>query len=165
MARRPILEIDDPSRALTANALFALKCCRCHLTRRKWRVWSGWIMKRRSLPFTSAGCRLILRSREASRTGSREIIGQTSSGLTIRRDFTVYISAGACGRFRSTSCPGGYDGRSQVDASSPEVAARVACGDSLVAAEHGSMSSLACEVFDGVKRIMFYRLLGTPTAP
>jgi hypothetical protein len=49
----------------------------------------------------------------------------------------------------------------RIDAISPEVAALVACGPPLVP-EHGSMSNLACQVFDGTKRIMFYR---PPDAP
>jgi hypothetical protein len=44
----------------------------------------------------------------------------------------------------------------RVDAVSAEVAALAACGGPLIA-ERGSMGNLACEVFDGRKRIMFYR--------
>jgi hypothetical protein len=49
----------------------------------------------------------------------------------------------------------------RIDAISPEVAALVACGGPLVP-ECGSMSNLACEVFDGTKRIMFYWPQGEP---
>ena len=49
----------------------------------------------------------------------------------------------------------------RIDAVSAEVAARAACGEPLVAG-HGSMGNLACQVFDGTKKILFYRLPGAP---
>jgi hypothetical protein len=60
--------------------------------------------------------------------------------------------------------PGGkMDSDLRIDAISPEVAALVACGGPLVP-ERGSMSNLACEVFDGTKRVMFYRPPGASVA-
>jgi hypothetical protein len=44
----------------------------------------------------------------------------------------------------------------RIEATSAEVAALAACGGPLVC-ERGSMGNLACEVFDGTKRITFYR--------
>jgi hypothetical protein len=49
----------------------------------------------------------------------------------------------------------------RIDAISPEIAALVTCGEPLVR-ECGSVSNLVCEVFDGTKRIMFYRPPGQP---
>jgi hypothetical protein len=49
----------------------------------------------------------------------------------------------------------------RIDAVSAEVAALAACGGPLVA-ERGSMGNLACQVFDGTKKILFYRPPGAP---
>jgi hypothetical protein len=58
--------------------------------------------------------------------------------------------------------PGGrWTSELRIDAVSAEVAAYVACGGPLIP-ERGSMGNLACEVFDGRKKILFYR---PPDAP
>jgi hypothetical protein len=49
----------------------------------------------------------------------------------------------------------------RIEAVSTEVAALAVCGEPLVA-EHGSMGNLVCQVFDGPKKILFYR---PPDAP
>jgi hypothetical protein len=75
------------------------------------------------------------------------------SGLYPRHERTV----GRMRTFPVHVMPGGkMTGDLRIDAISPEVAALVACGGPLVP-ERGSMSNLACEVFDGTKRTLFYR--------
>lgn len=79
-------------------------------------------------------------------------------GLYPRHDRTL----GGMRTFPVHVMPGGkMTSDLRIDAISPEVAALVACGGPLVPGS-GSMSNLACEVFDGTKRIMFYRPPGAP---
>jgi hypothetical protein len=113
---------------------------------------------------TGALCQWTLKWREAWLGSWRGTGARTSFGSMTRRRLYPRNNrrTGQMRTFPVLVMPGGrLVSDLRIDAVSAEVAALVACGGPLIA-ERGGMGNLACEVFDGQKRIMFYR---PPDAP